>query len=796
MSTLFQDVWYGLRSLRSTPGVTAALLLVLILGIGSLVATFSLVEAALLNGLPYPDADRLVVAATTFDGRSNPVGSAPDWDDYRTRNSSFSGFGALMPFYVPVPVVTEREPIRANHIYVSWNLFATLDVAPQIGRNFNEQDAQLGATVAIVSHDFWQTQMGENRGAVGSAIRIDGSDHTVVGVMPAGFHFMLDIEVWRPMQIGGPFAGARRFHNWLMVGRLSDGVSMQQAQSDADAISLALQTEYPDTNETKALALTPLSEWMASSVRTRLLLMLATAALVLAVAGSNVASLLLARGSTRQAELAVRAALGASRARIVRQLTIESLVLGAIAGTGGLALAAVLRGALLQVVPLSLFGVQEIGTSAAAIAFGLGVTVMVSLGFGVAPVLRIIPTQPSESLRGGRTTIGQGNRLRSFLVVAQVATAVVLLIGSALLLRSFAALSGRDLGFDSEQLLSAGINLRGSLQESADERRVFFDQLTTRIEALPQVDAATAASRLPIRNPGNNIGAWDADAPAEPGQRPIAYQRTVQPGYFETMRIPLLEGRGLDPNGGDSLEFVISRSLAATLFPEGSAVGRRLAVDWGEDAAGPIVGVVEDVRVSGVGEGAAPTFYAPYAYRGGSGMNLAIRTRAGQAGVVAEVRDVVRQLDPTVPLSDVRWMDDLVADSIGQPRLLSMAMVLFAATALVLSLIGLYGLLAQTVAQRRREFGLRVAVGASSRDVLGIVVRSGMIRVGVGLVVGVGIATLASRTLETVLFEVPPSDPLAYAAVAALLGAVGLAACLVPAWRAVRTDPVVALRAE
>jgi len=583
MNTLLQDVIYGIRSLRSTPGTTAALLFILVLGIGALVATFSLVEAALLSPLPYPDQERLVWAATTFEGYPNPAGSAPDWADYRERSSSFSEFGAITPFFLPVTVVTEREPSRVKHAYATWNLFRTLGVEPALGRWFTEAEGELGVAVAMVSYDFWQEQLGSEAAVIGEPIRVDGEAHTLVGVMPPDFHFLLDADVWRPMQLGGPFAGARRFHNWLMVGRLRDGVSLQQAQADVDVISHDLQLEYPDSNETKALALTPLAEAIAGTVGPQLLLMMATAGLVLAVAGSNVASLLLARGSTRQAELAIRAALGASRGRIIRQLTIESLVLGLVAGVGGIVAASWLSGLMLRVI-------ENLDMSPSAVLFGIAVTVVISLLFGTAPALRIIPDRPSETLRGGRGNVGAGNKLRSGLVVAQVAVAVVLLVGSALLVRSFISLSGQQPGFSPQQLLSAEINLSGSQQESLDERRIFFDQLVTRLEALPGVEAVALANQLPIRNPGNNISIWNADAPPDSVQKPLAYQRIVRHGYFEAMQIPLVSGRTFEPGSGpdDDPGARSSREAARTMNSSSCSV-----VPW-PTRSSPRVGPLEN----------------------------------------------------------------------------------------------------------------------------------------------------------------------------------------------------------
>jgi len=575
-------------------------------------------------------------------------------------------------------------------------------------------------------------------------------------------------------------------------------VSLQQAQSDVDVISRDLQLEYPDSNDTKALALSPLAEALADTVGPQLLLMMATAGLVLAVAGSNVASLLLARGSTRQAELAIRAALGSSRGRIIRQLTIESLVLGLVAGVGGIVVAGWLSGLMLRVIPLSVLGIEDLDMSVTAVLFGIVVTLVISLLFGTAPALRVIPDRPSEALRSGRGTVGAGNRLRSGLVVAQVAVAVVLLVGSALLVRSFISLSGQQPGFSPQQLLSAEINLSGSQQESPDERRAFFDELATRLEALPGVEAVALATKLPIRNPGNNIGIWDADAPPDTVQKPLAYQRIVRAGYFAAMQIPLVAGRTFDAGAGldGEFELVISRDLAETLFPGEDAIGRRLIPDWGGDLVGLVVGVVEDVRVGALADADAPTFYANYVRSPERTMNIAIRTRGVPSAVVPELRAVLHDLDPTVPLGDIRAMEDLIADSIGQPRLMSIAMGLFSATALVLSLVGLYGILAQAVTQRRREFGLRVALGAERSNIVAIVLRSGMLRVGMGLAVGIPAALASTRLLERFLFDVAPVDPIAFASVTVLLGAVGLVACLAPAWRALRVDPVISLRAE
>lgn len=802
MQSVLQDVVYGLRTLRGHPGTSVVVVLMLAVGIGANIAAFTLVEAALLRPLPYPEPGRLVLGQTTFDGNVNPSGSAHDWDDYRTRNDSFSGLAAVSNFAPAVTVVAGAEAERVTEAHVSHDLFPTLGVDPVRGRVFTaEESVEGGPQVVMVSHEFWQSRLGGSPDAVGEAIRVDGRAHTVVGVMPRGFHFLWDAHLWRPLRLGSGFAAARRFHNWLMVGRLRPEVQLERAQADVDAISRQLQEEYPDSNEGKALRLLPLDAAMRGAVARPLLLLMATAVLVLLVACANVASLLLARGAARETELAVRAALGADRGRIARQLLTESVVLGLLAGSVGVALAVWLRGALLRVVPLGVLGIERLESGSGVLLFAVGASLIASVIFGMAPALRVAPRQPSAWLAGSRTSTGGGHRLRSALVIGQVAIAVVLLVGAGLLLRSFARLSSQDPGFETARLLTAEIDISVGGYDTAQARLGFFRSLAERLQALPEVEGVALVSRLPIRDPGNNVSIRDADAADDVGG-PLAYQRTVLPGYFSVMGMPLLAGRDLEPADAEpgTVSLVVSRSLTRSLF-EGSdapreALGRRVLLDWGEPVPAIIVGVVEDVRLSGLAGGGGPAFYSHFGSRASSTMRLAVRTRGEPESIVGPLRDVLRQLDPAIPLAGVSTMTGVISDSVAGQRLISVSLALFSGLALFLAVIGLYGVLAQTVVERRREIGLRVALGAGSADVVGMVVRRGMLLVGIGLAIGLPAALAGGRALQSLLFQLGSGDPVTLFAVPVLLALVGLTACLVPALRAVRVDPVISLRVD
>ncbi|KPK81234.1 MAG: hypothetical protein AMS25_07460, partial [Gemmatimonas sp. SM23_52] len=612
--------------------------------------------------------------------------------------------------------------------------------------------------------------------------------------------FYHDVEVWQPMRPNSPFVGARRFHNWIMLGRLKPGVTIEQAQSEVDVISAQLEAQYPDSNRGKALLLTELQEALAEGYRTSLYILMAAVALVLLIACGNVASLTLARGSARRTELSTRAALGASGLRLVRQLLTESLVLAVAAGILGTLLAVWLWPLLLQLLAVEQPGVQGVGFADTVLGFALVISLVTGLVFGVVPALRASRGDLVEDLKSGvRTTDAGGNRFRNGLVVAQVAVSIVLLIGAGLLIRSLATLMGVDTGFDTRNLLTAEVRLRGAEYADQERRIQFYTALRENVRAIPGVESVALINQLPIRDPGNNIRVWDEqNPPVDPGDVRSAYIRAVFPGYFETMGIPMLSGRGIeetDVNEAPAV-LVVSRTVADSILPGKDPLGQRVVVDFGQPVPLEVVGVVEDIKMSSLLSTDFPAMYGSYYQIPYSTMRLAVRTVVPPQLVIGGLREAVWSLDRDLPVADVATMDDVLARSLSARRTQTVALGIFASVALLLAAVGLYGVLAYYVSRRHHEIGIRVALGAAKGDIVELVLKRGLVLVAVGIALGLVGAFGVTRTLSDVLYQVKPTDPMTFALVSLFFAFVAVIACLLPAWRALRVDPLIALQAE
>ncbi len=804
MSTLFNDLRYAFRSLAKSPGFSAVIVLTLALGIGANVAMFSIVDAVLLEGLPFPEANRLVLGRTTYAGRIAWNVSSEDYYDYRDRVEAFSSLAAIRSSAGDLTVTGGEEPERVPAIMVSVNLFRTLGVAPQLGRDFVPDDADLSAPgVALVSHGYWQRRFGGDPEAAGRTITVAGVPTTIVGVMPAGFFFFQNADIWQPLRPGGSWTGVRRFHNWTLVGRLADGVTLEQAQAQVDVVSAQLQEAYPDSNTDKGLNVSALQAVLVDQYDGMLLTLMAAIGFVLLIACGNVAGLLLARGSARVRELSVRAAMGASGARLTRQLLGESLLLALTAGILGTFLALWLQGVALRAIPLEYVGITKLGMSGTMLAFALLLSLATAVLFGVMPAWSAARGNLGADLvSGARTTeASKGARLKSGLVVLQVALSLVLLIGSGLLVRSFVRLNGVDRGFEAEGLLTARISLPTSKYTDPRDGIAFYTGLLEDVRAIPEVRSAGLISLLPLKDGYSNVGAWDPEDPP-PGPRDVvlAEQRVVAPGYFDAMAIPVRLGRDfLDPVSGES-EFVmvVNETMARGLFGDESPVGRMVAVDVGDDepALARVVGVVGDVRMTDLAREPQRQMYYAFGQAVPATLSLAVRTGGDPAALSSAVRQVLKARDPDIPLGSVATMEDVVWDAVATPRILTAALSAFALVALFLSALGLYSVLAFYVVRRIHEIGVRVAIGATGRRVVGMILYRGLILVAVGLVLGLGGAVFLTRFLQEQLYEVEARDPLTFGAVCVGLLCVAVLACLVPAWRAVRMDPVRALQAE
>ncbi|MGD2152239.1 MAG: ABC transporter permease [Gemmatimonadales bacterium] len=804
MTDLRLDIRYGIRTLSRTPGFTLVALITLGLGIGATTAMFSVLDTALRRSLPFPGADRLVLGRATFSGNVNPWASFPDYMDYRDQSESLSSLATIGGGSLLVTITGTGEPEQARITSVTSNLFSTLGVVPHLGGSFTiEERPAAGGGEVVISHGFWQRWFGGSADVLGRSLPVNGDPMTVVGVLPAGFRFLYDSDLWVPPWPGNSNPITRRYHNWLLVGRLAPGVSLEAAQSEIDVISTQLEEAYPDSNRRKALRLDNLHTAMVEGYRQSLLVLAGAIVLVLLIACGNVANLFLARGSTRTSELAVRAALGATRSHITRQLLVECTILALLAGGLGIVLAVWLQNLIVGFVSMDLLGIEEVGLSLTMLGIGLVLSLITVLLFGVFPSLAAARTDPAEQLKHGSrgSTSGSGIRYRSGLVALQVALSVVLLVGSGLLIRSFARLRGVDPGFRVENLLTATVSLPSDDYQQANQRIQFFEGLRERIEALPGVETVGMVTRLPILQTAGNVAIWAPERPPETNNdAPWADRRIVLPGYFATMGIPLVEGRVFQANdvAGSAPVIVLSRTTAEAVYPEFSAVGRQVAVDVGSDEPGlfEVVGVVEDHQTSSLAGTPRPAMFFPYAQQPAGTMRLAVATAADPKSLIRPIQERVWELDRDIVLSDVQTMEEAISNSIADTRSVTTVLGMFAAVALALAALGIYGVLAFFVTQRVQEIGIRVALGASAGSVLRLVIGRGMMLVAVGLLLGAAGAVAATRLVEGMLFQIGATDPVTFAGVTVFFLIVALGACLLPAWRALRVDPLETLRVE
>ena len=799
LDTLLQDIRFTLRMLRKNPAFAVVVVLTLAIGIGANTALFGTIKALLLSQLPYEEPDRLVASTKTYSGRiAGPV-SRLDYLDYRRLSKSFEGLAALVPSGHTITGGESAVAVRGS--YVTWNLFPILGVTPTRGQFFSEsEEIAGGANVVMISHDLWQRRFGGSEQAVGSAIIVDGTACQIVGVMPLGFRFMFDADLWRLIDRDSTIDMQRDSHSHWVVGRLKDGVSLEQAQLDVDAIAKALEAEYPDTNKDKGLRLWDLHEYMVAHVRPSLNLLIVTTGLLLLIACGNVAGLFLARGQQRVSEMAMRSALGASRRRLIRQLMTESVILTLLAGLAGVAVALLLQKLLLRLLPMGDPGVPLPSIDAGVLFFALVISIITGLFVGVIPALRATSFHIWQQIESSnRTSEGRrSTRLRSAMVVAQVAISVALLIGCGLLIRSMVNLATVDLGFDPENVICSTIGIQTTNYPTPTERTNFFASLIEEIEALPFATSAASVSHFPIASPGTDWPIWHAAQPRpEPRESEYALARMASPGYFETIRIPLLRGRDIAASDTeDSAKVVvISKAVAESMFPDEDPVGRMVKLGWSDDAF-EIVGVVGNAKLNGV---RSEMDWAMYLASGQTMLMefwLVVRSDGDPSLLTEPIRRILRAKDPDAVLGDLTTMTSIVDDNLTGFRVVMLALSLLAAVALLLTSVGLYGVLTYHVSQRSNEFGVRSALGASSREIIGLIMKKGLLMIGAGLLLGLIGAVAGSRLIWSLLFETAVFDPATFIFAAVFLGSVALVACLVPAWRAGRINPVEALRRE
>jgi putative ABC transport system permease protein len=812
LDDLGRDVGYAVRSLRRAPGFTAAALLTIALGVGATTAIFSVVDGVVLRPLPYANGERLVAVwgrflpESGFDFEYFPL-SGPEYIDYRAATRTLTEVAAYATTGQTL-VRRDAAPQRVLGTFASAHLFEVLGVGTSLGRLFTaEEDVPGGPAVAVLGHAFWRANFGADPAVIGSSIRLNGVDTEVVGVLAPDVGFPGSVRsFYLPLRFDAADPGGRSSHGLSAVGVLADGATLDDAARELDVMMARWKAEYPDVHTGHFLVVQPFLDQVVGAAKPVLYVLLGAVAFVLLIVCANVANLLLARGEVRTRELAVRGALGAGRARLVRQLLTESVVLAAAGGAVGAVIAWLALGPLLALGAGSIPRADDVAVDARVLGFALLATVACSVVFGVIPALRAGRTSPEASLRGaGRTTADRTRqRLRGTLVGAQVALAFLLVTGAGLMIRSFQALSHVDPGVDVDGVLVADVSLPAAEYEEAERVVAFTDALLERLRALPGVASASVTSSLPLlETPGN----WDFELegvpPPAPGQPAHSGDHVViGPDYGAALGVEVLEGRWFDATdrADGLLVTVLNETAARTFFPNGGALGRRLRL--GENSPWlTIVGVIGDVRYASLDAEPRPAWHVPYAQSalvGGParGLTYVVRAEGDPAALAAAVRAAVGDLDPNLPITTLATMEEVVGDSVARPRFLTTLLALFGALAATLGAVGLYGVLAYTVAQRGREYAIRMAVGAGRGAIFVGVVRDGLVLAVAGLGAGVLLTLGAVRLIESQLFGIAPRDPATFGAVAALLLVVALAACALPAARAVRTAPLEALRGD
>lgn len=787
----------GRRVFRNAPFFSAVVVLILALGVGATTAMFDTVRLTLLEPLPFSDPSELVLGRATFNGNLNPYASGADYIDYAERVDAFNSLAAIMPFGQDHTVTGTGEPERITGVAVSTNFFQTLGVPPLAGRSFVEADGLArAAQVVIIGHGHWVRRYGGDPAAVGSPLTIDGEPHTIVGVAAAGFALFDQGDFYRPLRPDRDGAAERIYHNWMLVGRLRDGVSLDRAQAQADVVSGQLAEAYPESNANKSLLLSPLHATLVEDYQSNLLLLLGAVGLMLLIAAGNAAGMFLARTPARRTELAVRAALGAPRARLVSQLLSESIWLATVAGVFGIAVALLMERVVMDLLALDLPGLGDPALSPPVMAIAFCLSLLTGIIAGVYPAIAGSDRDLNADLKTGRAIDRGGARFRGFLVGSQVAVSVALLIGSGLLLASLRSAAEVDPGFATDRLVTAEIELPRSRYSSPGQVMDFYARLATDAASINTVEGVTLANNLPLRNPGNWYPVW-ANEDAKPEQS-FAY-RAVLPGYFETMEIPTLTGRQFtETDVRDATPVaLLSEGAAALLFPEGDALGHTVFLGW-FDRSFPmeVAGVVGDVRVTDLESTPEFAIYVPMAQRPTTRVRVAVRFSGESAPVIAGLRDVLARLDGDVPLADAATMDDVVSDLLAVRRSVLTALSIYAFLPLIMAAVGLYALLVYDVRLRSREIGIRLVLGASPANLGKSIVRHGLwlsaVGVGVGLLGGFGL----SRTMRGFLFGVEYDDPTTFVLVAAGVLLLTAASTAIPAWRAVQTDPAESLRVE
>jgi putative ABC transport system permease protein len=804
LGDLSQDLRYGLRMLARSPAFTIIAVLALALGIGANSAMFSVVNTVLLRPLPYKSPDALVMVwdDQTHLGFPKDTPSPANFLDWREQNTVFEGMAAMAER--SFNLTGAGEPERFDGHRVSANLFSLLGVEPQLGRAFTPEEDKPGTRVVILSHSIWQRRFGGDPTVIGRAINLNDEAYTVVGVMPRGFQYpRSQTQLWVPIAFPADEATQRGSHYLEVIARLKSGVTLQQARVEMKAIAARLEKQYPDTNMRVGIVVTPLHEQVVGDIKPALLVLLGAVGFVLLIACANVANLLLARAAVRQKEISLRLALGASRTRLIRQFLTESVLLAGLGGGVGLLFSLAGIRILKRFIPDTISQVQAINLDSKVLFFTLLVSLVTGLIFGLAPAMQASNFNLNETLKEGGRDSGasmRGNRIRGFLVMGEVAVSFVLLIGAALLINSFLHLRTLDPGFRVDHLLTAKIELSETKYPDKEHRAPFYNELLRRVSALPGVKSAAVAGNLPFTYDGDSmpIGVEGHPDPP-PDQRPDVVYRAVGPGYFSTMGIKFVQGRDFtEQDKKDSVQaVVISEKTARHYWPGENPIGKRLKPGsttskspWRE-----VIGVVQDTRQNDFVAAPKMQMYFVHTQIDSFAPNaLVVRTVTDPLSLAISVRNAVWSIDKDQPVSNIRSMDEIISKAVARQRFSMLLLGAFAALALILAAVGIYGVMSYSVAQRTREIGIRMALGAQKSDVLKMTVRSGFKLVATGLAIGLVAAFILTRVMASLLFGVSATDPLTFAAISLVLLVVALLASYIPALRAMRVDPMVALR--
>ena len=806
MDQLIQDIRYAIRMMFKNPGFTFVALITLALGIGANTAIFSLVNGLLLRPLPYGNPDRIVMVWQDYRERT---GRAKEWTspdtffDWRDQNHVFENISVLDGW---LPTILGSEPEQIPGAIVTHNIFSVLGVSPAIGRTFvAEEDKPNGRKVVILSDGLWKRRFGGDRNVIGKDILINGQKYSVIGVMPPRFEFPMepDAQIWTPMQVDSTNSCGRGCITLRSIARLRSGITIAQAQSDMNLVAQRMQQQYPEQYRNVGITLTPLHDELTEDIRTPLLVLLAAVGFVLLITCANVANLLLVRASGRKSEIAIRSALGAGKSRLTRQLITENLLLAMIGGAVGIFLGVIGIDALIRLLPedMPIVGIHNVGIDLRVLIFTFAISLATGLVFGLIPLFQFNDPKLGESLKeGGRNRVGTGSsRIRNLLVMSEVAFAVMLLIGAALLMKSFIRLINVNPGFEMQNVLTMQLNLPDSRYPEQEQISGFYSQLLEKVKSLPGVLKAGTTNALPLGGAYTDTTFLVEGQSDENKKDQAVWFQLISNEYLQTMGIRLMKGRYFtDQDNFDAPRVVIvTESFARRYFPDGNVIGRRLNFNnpqkpvWRE-----IVGVASDVKQFGLNRETPIAIYLHQKQSASPFVTLAVRTSSNPLNLASEIRSQVWSIDKNLAVSNVQTMEQVVGSTVNTPRITLSLIGAFATAALLLAALGLYGVVSYSAAQRTNEIGIRMALGAEESDVQRMVVGQGMALAAIGVAIGLIGAFALTRLMSNLLFGVSATDPLIFITIAGLLTLIALIASYIPAHRASKIDPVIALRYE